>query len=133
MSRTPAALNRDPTTLSSGVTRLAAHLKAQPVLHRELDRLVKSIKISKTDPDLFMTHAQSPTDDESFEIHWIKRNSVDGTWRQTRLERRLPSSLGVACTRTMARCPDRWRRLGSEHSGCDVSTYINLFRRCIRH
>ena len=40
-----AALNRDPATVSTMVTRLAARLPEEPDIQRELDRLAKKIKI----------------------------------------------------------------------------------------
>lgn len=44
-SEVAAVLKRDPATLSSGVTRLAARLREQPALQRELNRLAKTLKI----------------------------------------------------------------------------------------
>lgn len=40
-----AALNRDPATLSSSLTRFAVRLQEEPALHRALERLAKTIKI----------------------------------------------------------------------------------------
>ena len=40
-----AALNRDPATVSTMLTRLAARLSEEPAMQRELDRLAKTIKI----------------------------------------------------------------------------------------
>ena len=40
-----AALNRDPATVSTMVTRLAARLPEEPDIQRGLDRLAKKIKI----------------------------------------------------------------------------------------
>jgi REP element-mobilizing transposase RayT len=40
-----AAFNRDPATLSSGLTRFAVRLREEPALQRELDRLAETVKI----------------------------------------------------------------------------------------
>ena len=45
-----AALNRDPATLSTLLTRFAARLSEEAAIQRELERLVKRVKISKSDP-----------------------------------------------------------------------------------
>ena len=45
LSDVAAALNRDPATLSTLLTRLAARLSEEPARQRELERLKKKVKI----------------------------------------------------------------------------------------
>lgn len=50
LSDVATALHRDPATLSTLLTRLAARLSEEPATQRELERLVKKVKMSKSDP-----------------------------------------------------------------------------------
>jgi hypothetical protein len=45
-----AAFNRDPATLSSGLTRFVVRLREEPALQRALARLATIIKVEKPDP-----------------------------------------------------------------------------------